>query len=359
MKKLKLLALSDLHLGEGEGLLYNKGVNIIDTAVNKIDELARGGNGFEDGIDELVLIGDIVDLSEATEDEAYSNTIVFLTSLLEKVKIDKIIYIAGNHDHHLWVEMLKNHYNKESYDECNPKTKIVISKPKLFKEKCIPSSYNGEVEAHYPFYKLKMENSTFLFDHGHLFSSLLNRLAGSAGSIEEIEEKTCEFMDALWFKGKTPWRKRLYDLREKVYDWARWLTDKIKHPDRKVTFQEDSTPVYDDGLRNRVIDYLKLAKVDNNEIKDFHLVFGHTHYGGRVLRDDRKVRVNGRFITLWNTGGWLVPSDVFSPDAYIFYIEQTSDGLKPQAYKLVGRENDDEEGDYNKGILKDIAKRIG
>ena len=26
------------------------------------------------------------------------------------------------------------------------------------------------------------------------------------------------------------------DLREKVYDWARWLTDKIKHPDRKVTF---------------------------------------------------------------------------------------------------------------------------
>ena len=112
MKKLKLLALSDLHLGEGEGLLYNKGVNIIDTAVNKIDELARGGNGFEGGIDELVLIGDIVDLSEATEDEAYSNTIVFLTSLLEKVKIDKIIYIAGNHDHHLWVEMLKNHYNK-------------------------------------------------------------------------------------------------------------------------------------------------------------------------------------------------------------------------------------------------------
>ena len=76
------------------------------------------------------------------------------------------------------------------------------------------------------------------------------------------------------------------------------------------------------------------------------------------MRDDRKVRVNGRFITLWNTGGWLVPSDVFSPDAYIFYIEQTSDGLKPQAYKLVGREND-EEGDYNKGILKDIAKRIG
>ena len=56
------------------------------------------------------------------------------------------------------------------------------------KRKCIPSSYNGEVEAHYPFYKLKMENSTFLFDHGHLFSSLLNRLAGSAGSIEEIEK---------------------------------------------------------------------------------------------------------------------------------------------------------------------------
>lgn len=357
MKKLKLLALSDLHLGEREGLLYNKGANIVDITVNKIYELATGGNGFEDGIDELVLIGDIVDLSEATEKEAYSNTLAFLTALLGKVKIDKIKYIIGNHDHHLWVEMLKYHYNKKSYDECTPKTGFAIPKPQQLIEKCIPPDYKGDVEAHYPFYKLKMENSTFLFDHGHLFSSLLNRLAGSAGSIEEIEEKTYEFMEAIWFKGKMPFRKRFYDLREKIYDWARWLTYKIKYPDRKVAFQEDSTPVYDDGLRNRVIGYLE--KIDDGKTKDFHLVFGHTHYGGRVLRDDRKIRLNGRFISLWNTGGWLVPSDIFSPDAYIFYIEQTLNGVKPQAYKLVGKKDINDEGDYDWNILPEIEKRKG
>jgi len=148
MKKLKVLALSDLHLGEPEGLLYNGGANIIDTAVTKIVELARGGNGLEDGIEELILVGDIADLSEATENEAYTNTRVFLTALLGKVKVDKIIYIPGNHDHHLWVEMLKAHYGKGSYDECVPKTIVVIPKPKLLIENCIPDSYQGGVEGY-------------------------------------------------------------------------------------------------------------------------------------------------------------------------------------------------------------------
>lgn len=53
-----------------------------------------------------------------------------------------------------------------------------------------------------------------------------------------------------------------------------------------------------------------------------------------------------------------MPSEVFSPDAHIFYIEQTQNGLRPQAYKLVGKEGG-EEGDYDKAILKEIVKRIG
>ena len=358
MKKIKVMALSDLHLGEPEGLLYNGGANIIDTAVTKIVELARGGNGLEDGIEELILVGDIADLSEATENEAYTNTRVFLTALLGKVKVDKIIYIPGNHDHHLWVEMLKAHYGKGSYDECVPKTIVVIPKPKLLIENCIPDSYQGGVEAHYPFYQIKTDNNYFFFDHGHLFSSTLNKWVGNVGSLEEMEEKAHWFMEILWFKGETPWRVTLYNLREKIYDWARRLADRAKHLDRGVSFKEDSTPVYDDALRDRIINYLsKLIKLDEAAFKDFHLVFGHTHYGGRIVRGDRKIRVNGRFITFWNTGGWIVPSEVFSPDAYIFYIEQASDRLKPQTYKLVAKDGD-EEGDYKRDILKEIVKRI-
>ncbi|MDP2683035.1 MAG: metallophosphoesterase [Deltaproteobacteria bacterium] len=355
MKKIKVMALSDLHLGEPEGLLYNKPPNILDILVAKVSELANGGGGIENGIEELILIGDIADLSEAKPEEAYSNTRVFLTAILKKVSVDKVIYIPGNHDHHLWVEMLEARYGK-GYKECFPKTGVSIQRPNALMERCIPADYKGDVEAYYPFYKIKMDNSYFLFDHGHLFSSTLNKAAGPVSSLEEIEEKTWEFMEKIWFQGgKSPW---IYNLREKIYDWARWISLRAGHPTRGVSFKEDSTPVFDDGMRDRIVTYLEKMVKLSMDTDDFHLVFGHTHYGGRVLKDDRKVRVNGRFINLWNTGGWLVPSEVFSPDAFIFYIEQTQNGLRPQAYKLVGRERG-EVGDYDRAILKEIVKRIG
>lgn len=357
MKKLKVLALSDLHLGEPEGLLYNKGVNILDVVVNKVSELAKGGGGLEDGIEELILIGDIADLSESPETEAYPNTKAFLTALLKEVQVDKVVYIPGNHDHHLWVELVKSHYDKKNYEECMPKTVVSISKPNAIIEKCLPSDYKGMVEACYPFYEVKTESSHFLFDHGHLFSSILTRIAGSVSDLEEIEGKTHGFMEAIWFRKKPSlWTK----IREWGYDWLRWLILRTKYSTRRVSFREDSTSVFDDGLRERIVKYLeKMVKVGEATTKDFHLVFGHTHHGGRVLKEDRKVRVNGHFIALWNTGGWIVPSEVFSPDAYIFYIEQTMGGLMPpQAYKLVARK-DNEDGDYDRSILEKIVKHIG
>lgn len=356
MKRLKVLALSDLHLGEPEGLLYDRGVNIQDVVLSRVSELARARDGLEDGIEELILIGDIADLSEATEREAYQNTKAFLTALLGKVPVDKIIYIPGNHDHHLWVEMLKTHYGK-GYNECRPKTRVTIQRPDVFIKNCLPVDYKGQVEAHYPFYQVRVDDSHFLFDHGHLFSSLLSRMAGPVTSLEEMEERTWEFMEFIWFQRRgAPW---FYRFREWAYDWARWFAQRATHPTRGVSFKEDSTPVFDDGLRDRLVRYLEgMVGLNGAETQDFHIIFGHTHYGGRVLRDDRKVRVKGRFITLWNTGGWLVPSEVFSPDAYIFYIDQSQDSQRPQAYKLVAKEGM-EEGDYDRAILKEIVKGIG
>jgi len=54
----------------------------------------------------LILVGDILELSEADEDETYSNAKAFLIPLIERVNLGRIVYIPGNHDHHLWVELL-------------------------------------------------------------------------------------------------------------------------------------------------------------------------------------------------------------------------------------------------------------
>ena len=84
------------------------------------------------------------------------------------------------------------------------------------------------------------------------------------------------------------------------------------------------------------------------------VIFGHTHLGGRVIKDDRKIRIKGSFISIWNTGGWIVPSRAFSPDACIFYIERNKDRLVPNMYKLVKVVKSDGKppvGDYDKRIL--------
>ena len=363
MKKLKILALSDLHLGEPESVLFNSEdrFNLIDITVKKIIEISKGDKKFDNGIEQLVLIGDIVDLSVASDEEAYKNAKIFLTSLLDKVDIDKIIYIPGNHDHHLWVELLKKEYGKDNFRDCFPKIKVdsSILNKEIFIKNCLQNNYPAErIEIYYPNYRFETDTAFYFFDHGHLFAQALDKLTNArmAKSLEDLEDKSYVFMEKVWYKISR------YKLIEFFFDWFRkvklefWGSKSIK----KTTFREDGKTLLDNYVREKVIWYLReICGIKNEVKKDFHFVFGHTHHGGRLLKSDRKVRVNGKFISLWNTGGWIVPSEVFSPDACIFYVKQTQDGLKPYLYKLVSQKKPEDEGDYPRKILQERVKHIG
>jgi len=383
MKILKLMALSDLHLGEHESVLFKSedSFNLIDTTINKIIELSSGDKNFNNGIEQLILIGDIIELSEATDEEAYTNTKFFLTSLLNKVKIDKIVYIPGNHDHHLWVELLTKERGKDNYGDCTPKTQVnsSISNKEIFIKYCLQSNYPSErIDIYYPNYRFETDNAYYFFDHGHLFSKVLDMFniftfttAGNAKSLEDLEKHTYKFTDGnaksledleerTYIFSEIIWYKTKGKLREIAYDWLRKFNLELFRSVRGTTFREDCKSLLDDYIREKIRWYLKeICGIKNEVEKDFHFIFGHTHHGGRSLKADRKVRVNGKFISLWNTGGWLVPSKVFSPEACIFYVKQTQNGLKPDMYKLVSKEKPEDEGDYSKEILRERAKYIG
>ena len=383
MKILKLMALSDLHLGEPEGVLFNSedSFNLIDITINKIIELSRGDKDFNSGIEQLILIGDIIELSEATDEEAYINTKFFLTTLLKKVEIDKIIYVPGNHDHHLWVELLKKERGKDNYRDCIPKTQVnsSILNKEIFIKNCLPSTYLSErVDIRYPNYRFETDNAYYFFDHGHLFSKVLDVsnmfkftdaenvksledleeqiytfAVENVKSLEDLEERTYIFMEKIWYETKSR-------TRETVFEWFRKLNLEIFHSARGTTFREDCNSLLDNYIRKKIKWYLvKICGIKDEVEKDFHFIFGHSHHGGRSLKADRKVRINGKFISLWNTGGWIVPSKVFSPEAYIFYAKQTQSGLKPDMYKLVSQEKPEDEGDYPKEILHERSKHIG
>lgn len=375
MKKIiKALALSDLHLGELETLLYNSkdGSNLIDITIDRISELSKGDEEFDSGVEQLILLGDIVELSEADEDEAYSNAQAFLGPLLERIKPDRLVYVPGNHDHHLWVELLKGQQGVSKYKKCTPKIKTdsSIKKKEIFMERCLPADYPPEkVDIRYPNYLLAIDNAYYLFDHGHLFSNHVYPLTKNADDLADAEERSYRFMESLWYRKKGNLLQRLWSLAREIF-WDHFRRLKLEIPyrlkrgkmsSRGAKFREDCTPLLDDGLREKILWYLeKICGISSEVEKDFHFIFGHTHNGGRLLKEDRKIRLNGKFITLWNTGGWIVPSEIFSPDAYIFFIKQSKTGTKPNLYKLASRrENSNDEGDYPRAILEKRHRQIG
>jgi len=379
MRKLKALAVSDLHLGEGDALLDDNDSGIIDVTVGKIRELSSAGadEDRESGIDTFILLGDIVDLSEAKDDKAYEKTRTFLEKLMRDVSIEKVVFVPGNHDHHIWIEVMGDDPGRTGGD-CRHQVRDLpnsVKNPPVFVEKCMPSANRPrEVEVCYPYYLLEEETACFVFDHGHLFSTLFPKLSRfpvirrlfrfskntkQVKTLKELEEATCAFMEWVWYPKETGF----FDLRERFYDYFKRILLRIKFKSTwKNTFRQDSRSIYDEALREQIRWYLlEICKIHPAKMheKDFHLVFGHTHIGGRVLKSDRKFRMGGPFISVWNTGGWLVPSKVFSPEAYLFYIENTGSDLKPDLYKMVKRYGCPAVGDYPVSLLKRRWEQAG
>lgn len=171
-----------------------------------------------------------------------------------------------------------------------------------------------------------------------------------------LEEIACSFIEWIWHPRETFWQ----GIREWIYDRSKRLFLLLKHGSTlRNTFREDSRPIYDEALLEQIQWYLlKICKIQPVYFhqKDFHFVFGHTHIGGMALKPVRRFRMNGPFISVWNTGGWLVPSEVFSPNAYVFYVERNADRLEPGVYKMVRIHGAIPVGDYDERLL---SERLG
>ncbi|MBN2102446.1 metallophosphoesterase [bacterium] len=92
-----VIAMSDLHLGKPENYLH-----VSDPAYDKnreavIEMLRKLGPQ-----DQLILNGDLMELSLAGWDDVYEDLKSFFGILSEGGPYQKIIYIPGNHDHHFW-----------------------------------------------------------------------------------------------------------------------------------------------------------------------------------------------------------------------------------------------------------------
>lgn len=347
------ICVSDLHLGEPEGLLYNKNnFNIINLTINKIKEFVASYNKPYT-IKQLILNGDIVDIALSKTKEYKENAYEFFGKLFNRINVEKIIFIPGNHDHHIWVETVE-HYYKKNYEDAK-KCSIINDKDGILKQHFVPENYKGKITIAYPHYLYKDEKNTILFHHGHFVApSLLNLLIfGKINSISKLEEKLCKIIELIWWKSK-----KLEPLPELLWEKLNILLHSLGRKSyRGTTFFEDAIPICNDKLIENIISYItKIKEISRKNFPtNFHFIFGHTHFGGRILKEDKFCRVSGKFISIWNTGCWLVPCEKWSPDAIIICY-QFNKGFS--FYKLVAKSKN-EEGNYDRKILNYRSKFIG
>jgi UDP-2,3-diacylglucosamine pyrophosphatase LpxH len=230
---IRYVCISDLHLGEEDSLLthVNPQNGEADPSVKSLvlQELATCLNYLivhnEDKVQKatLILLGDVLELALTNNNIAAMAFERFLELFMAQNSelFEKIIYLPGNHDHHLWESARETQYVLNYLAKTKPND--VLEPPwhttYIFMEgdpNPVPSFFlNGlmhryphlqdfEIQTAYPNFGLRQGNRCVLFHHGHF--------------IESIYQLMTTLKNLIFPKLETRYRK-IWDLESENFAW--------------------------------------------------------------------------------------------------------------------------------------------
>ena len=381
MSDIVYVCLSDMHFGEEDSLLTNlrAGYSDIDTSepspvlkqlVKCLEFLISRNQRRKKP--KLILNGDILEMALCSTEEAAMAFERFIELTMKKDKElfdNKILYIPGNHDHHLWETAREKQYvdyirksKKKQLDTPWQVTNLFVAKGRG----AVPSSFLTTlvhrrfpkivIEIAYPNLGLLNQDSSrcVVFHHGHFLDPLyrlmttLRTLAfperREPSTIWDVEAENFAWIDFFWSTlGRSGQAgeaiERIY---EKMYDpkqFKRFLHDFIDNVDHKYNlpgidllanrvlksmasaFVENQVKVLErkdvkeplsskikDGLRWYIDGVLReqiRGELDRKVPSDVTFVFGHTH---KPFSHTIEKEESFKPINAYNTGGWVVES---------------------------------------------------
>jgi UDP-2,3-diacylglucosamine pyrophosphatase LpxH len=334
---------------------------------------------YLDDIDELVLLGDVFDIQFGQMEGAFAQAEPFFELLRDKLQGKRVVFIAGNHDHHVVVRTLR------AYSEYKIAAGIdgTEAGPRFerehhnFAELFFQRMLEGvEVSMAYPEYRLgqvHLCHGHYLDAHlqGSLANRLLRRVLRTIGGARPQESMTIEDYEAVMvplaellftvaqMPGGTETQRGLLDSFERyarvlravgivqrelgrVRSWVSELRRKdepIGLADRSrslsMTLQQAGAALREDAAERGESALLQLAQPGSGTsapvalraygqvVRNLgwnrpgtSLVFGHTHQP-----------LDGEFepdcgpVRFWNTGSWTFQPALGSEDAYLKYLE--------------------------------------
>src|SRR2546423_8329925 len=105
---MRALAISDTHFGAWTG----------DDLLSHPFALERLAPHLDD-IDELILLGDLFDFLFSTVEHAVAQAQGFLDLVAERLRGKRVVFLAGNHDHHTMVRELEESVRLRIADGCD------------------------------------------------------------------------------------------------------------------------------------------------------------------------------------------------------------------------------------------------
>lgn len=229
MTDIRYVCISDLHLGEEDSILTainNDGVDtnnpspVMVELVRCLKELVSKNEG--DKKPTLILNGDILELAMSTTDISAMVFERFLELFMRKGEelFEKIVFVPGNHDHHLWeharetqyLEYIKRHPNRKLLAPWH-KTEMFLEEldnpPHCHFLESILNRYASEEEAifakdlnilvAYPNLGLRSTNNgrCIVIHHGHFIESEYRLMSTLKAVINGIDEEIPEDIQEL------------------------------------------------------------------------------------------------------------------------------------------------------------------
>lgn len=351
---MRALAISDLHFGAWTGdPVLSRGL-----ARERLAPLL-------DDVDELILLGDVFDFLFSSVEHAVAQADAFFDLLQRRLQGKRVVFLAGNHDHHVVVRTLRSLVETKvaSGAEGQELARAFEAEYRNFFQRFLDRRLDGvECRMAYPTYAV----GDALLCHGHyldahLGGSLPNRLmtrgvwAVAGGrppdelQIEDYEAAIVPLTELLFTVAQLPRgcaaQQAFLHQFERVGQLARLGTlverplkraagrisrrggaggalddasggvaaAKVRPRDRppgRATVPSAPVPVALDAYR-QVVRNLGWDRVSNK------LVFAHTHQplDGATASADNGVR-------FWNTGSWIYEPSLGSIDSYLGYLRR-------------------------------------
>ncbi len=186
MRQIKsAIVISDLHLGRPSSYLYSDHSTFAANQKVLLNLLQQVG-----AQDELILNGDIMELSLSGWKEVGRELAKFFELIAEAGPYKRIVYIPGNHDHHFWrllveeILLLHNVENRnqlpalDEYPFCFVDQKFSSKNYDIILNHFWPSGKTmPEIVVKYPHHLLQVKNmkaagQTYLITHGHFLEDL-------------------------------------------------------------------------------------------------------------------------------------------------------------------------------------------